>query len=148
MWGWGLCPSRESAFSPPVIISHASMCRGQTCLLCLENILCLENFWTCVCAPLCAEGASVGCASHVHVHAAWVCMPMRLCVCVFVSMYLCARPCLCVCTRVHIYPPRLMRKEICSVAPGPGDDLISPGPSCPTCWALVMAKPFQTWNAE
>lgn len=61
---------------------------------------------------------------YVCVYHGYVCMHLHLCVCVFVSMYMCALACL---RGVHIYSLRLMRKEVCSIAPGPGDNLISPG---------------------
>lgn len=45
--GEGACVQVENwpcLQSSSQVISHASVYRGQTCLLCLENILCLENF--------------------------------------------------------------------------------------------------------
>lgn len=46
-----------------------------------------------------------------------------VCVCVCIHVHVCT----CMFACVHIYSLRLMRKEVCSIAPGPGDNLISPG---------------------
>ena len=157
MWwegGGGLCPSRELALSPVIQSSYLSCFYVQATNLSFVfrkhlvpweflNLMCVCTFVRrgCICG-VCSTCICVYCMGMFVYAYAFVCM------CVFVSMYMCALTRLCVCTRVHIYSLCLMRKEVCSIAPGPGDNLISPRSSRPTCWAMEMAKPSQTWNTE
>lgn len=128
-WGEGAYVQVENwphLQSSSQVISHASMYRGQTCLLCLENTLYLENFWTlCVCVHLCAQRVHLWGVHYMYVciRHGYVCVCICICVCVCIHVHVCTRMFAC----VHIYSLCLMRKEVCSIAPGPGDNLISPG---------------------
>ena len=67
-----------------------------------------------------------------YMHYMYVCIRHGyVCVCICICVYVCVCIHVHVCTRmfacVHIYSLCLMRKEVCSIAPGPGDNLISPG---------------------
>ena len=107
MGGGGLCPSRELASSSVIQSSYLSCfyVQGTNLSFVFRKHLVPGEFLNlvCVCAPLCAEGASVGCALHVCVYTTWVCMCMHLHLCVCVCLY----PCTCVhshvCMCAHIF---------------------------------------------
>ena len=150
MWGGGACVQVENRPGLQSSSRYLSCFYGQGTNLSFvfrKHLVPWEFLNLCVCTSVC-RGCICGvcitctCACHVGMHAyAFVCV----CVCIHVPvctpMFVCVHACAYISTLSHEEGGLLS----CTRA---RDDLISPGPSCPTCWALVMAKPFQTWNAE
>lgn len=148
----GLCPELQKLASSSVIQSSHLSCfymQGTNKSFVLRKhlvpweLLNLVSVCTCVCMSMHLWG----------VHYRYMCMLygcVCVCMCIYVYVYLCVQAhvctCMYVCIYVYIYTPCLTRKEVYSIASGPGDDLIIPGSSCHMY--MEMAKPFQTQKID
>lgn len=105
--------------------------------ICILRIYSYVYAWCVYICMLC------GCVVHICVY---VCVHRYTWTCVFVCPHLWVYAYVSVC--MCIDSPSITRREVHSVAPRPGGNLISLGSQGPTCWAMGKAEPSQTWKTD